>query len=199
LNFLAHSVLAFDDDALLVGQIAGDFVRGPDLSAYPSRIATGIRLHRRIDAFTDGHLRVADARRLFEPPLRRYAGIIVDIVFDHWLARHWPSPGGRDLASHARWVDTTLATQRGFLGDDVLRFASYLATERVLERNEDIDAVSETLLRVSRRSPRLSPMATAAPLAADFASALEAPFLELWPELSSMARTWLATQDGFVR
>lgn len=196
MNFLAHSALAFDDEGLLAGQIAGDFVRGSDLSAFPPSTARGIRLHRRVDAFTDSHPRVLEARRGFEPPLRRYAGIIVDIIFDHWLARHWPSPGGRDLASHARWVDAALASQRESLPHDAQRFAAFLGRERVLERNHDIDAVSKTLLRVSRRSVRLAPMAAAAPRAADFARALEEPYLALWPELHGMARTWLERQQA---
>lgn len=90
MNHLAHFVLAPDDDQARTGTWLGDFVRGSDLSAWPATIEQAIRLHRRIDSFTDTHAVTLDARRGLPAPLRRYAGILLDVYFDHLLIRDWP-------------------------------------------------------------------------------------------------------------
>lgn len=89
MNFLAHLYLADRTETSLAGSVLGDVVRGPDLSAYPPDIALGIRLHRRVDAFTDRHPIMQCARAPFVQGHRRYAGIVLDMAADHALARQW--------------------------------------------------------------------------------------------------------------
>ena len=195
-NFLAHSALAFDDPALLAGQFAGDFVRGRDLSGFPPRVASGIRLHRRVDAFTDAHPEVAAARRAFEPPLRRHAGIVVDVVFDHLLAGRWPAPAGRSLPAHARWVDDALARHGAVLPERLAGFALWLARERLLEGNAEAASVGRTLERLSRRSDRMAPLAAAAIDIEPVIERLRLPFERFWPSLEVMATDWIAVRDA---
>ena len=190
-NFLAHSALAFDDTALLAGQFAGDFVRGRDLSAFPTRVASGIRLHRRVDAFTDGHPLIAAARTGFAPPLRRHAGIVIDVVLDHLLARRWTHPAGRALTDHALWVDEALAAHARSLPQPLRRFAAWAARERMLESNVEAAAVGRTLVRLSRRSDRMAPLARAAEGIEPVIERLHEPFERFWPELERMASAWL--------
>ena len=196
MNFLAHSALAFDDPALVAGQFAGDFVRGTDLSAFPPRVAAGIRLHRRVDAFTDAHPSVAAARTAFAPELRRHAGIIVDVVFDHLLARDWPGAGGRTLVAHARWTDAALAAHAPSLPPSLRRFAAFARRTRLLEGNARVGAVGETLERLARRSPRMRPLSLAAARAESLVAPLEAPFACLWPALADMAASRLAELEA---
>jgi acyl carrier protein phosphodiesterase len=88
-NFLAHLWLADRSDTSLAGSVLGDVVRGADLSAYPADIALGVRLHRRVDAATDRHELMRRERAHFADGERRYAGIVLDLVADHALARAW--------------------------------------------------------------------------------------------------------------
>lgn len=67
----------------------GDFRKYLNGESLPERVLQGIDNHQRVDRFTDNHPLVADARRLFSPGRRRFAGIILDVVFDHFLIRHW--------------------------------------------------------------------------------------------------------------
>lgn len=90
MNFLAHLWLADHTQTSLAGSVLGDVVRGSDLSAYPADIAQGIRLHRRVDAATDRHPLMRDARAAFGPGERRYAGIVLDLVADYALVNAWP-------------------------------------------------------------------------------------------------------------
>jgi len=89
MNFLAHLHLAQVSNTSPAGNLLGDFVKGPLPPDLPPELATGIRLHRRVDAFTDAHREHRAAVRCFEPPWRRFGGVLVDMLYDHWLTRHW--------------------------------------------------------------------------------------------------------------
>ena len=88
MNFLAHLYLAPADDDALVGNLLGDFVKG-HIEDTPARYREGIALHRAIDEFTDGHPQVGESKRRIHSDRRRFAGIIVDMCYDHFLARNW--------------------------------------------------------------------------------------------------------------
>ncbi|UYG01785.1 ACP phosphodiesterase [Halomonas sp. LR3S48] len=88
MNFLAHAWLARGgSDDFLYGNLIADGVKGGDLSAWPDEVANGIRHHRRVDAFVDTHPVVLAARRRAPQEYRRYAGIALDLVWDHFVAR----------------------------------------------------------------------------------------------------------------
>ncbi|WP_162932486.1 acyl carrier protein phosphodiesterase [Solimonas sp. K1W22B-7] len=89
MNFLAHLWLAERSNTSFAGAILGDIVRGSDLSAYPDDVAAGIRLHRRVDVLTDSHPRIVALRAGYPQGVRRYAGILFDLVCDHALALDW--------------------------------------------------------------------------------------------------------------
>ncbi|WP_299693033.1 ACP phosphodiesterase [Hydrocarboniphaga sp.] len=89
MNYLAHLYLADRADADMAGAILGDFVRGPDMTRFAPAIAHSIRLHRRIDTITDQHPLVLGAMARFEPGPRRYAPIILDVLWDYVLATDW--------------------------------------------------------------------------------------------------------------
>lgn len=87
MNYLGHSFLSFGNRELLVGNIIGDYVKGTrDIAHYPPDIQKGIRLHRQIDEFTDKHAAGTLAKHIFRPDYGLYAGAIVDVLWDHFLA-----------------------------------------------------------------------------------------------------------------
>ena len=89
MNYLAHLVLGRADEGLMVGSLLVDFVRGEVDGRFPGRVAEGIRMHRAVDAFVDAHGAMEACRRLVSPDRRRFAGIITDICFDHFLSLSW--------------------------------------------------------------------------------------------------------------
>jgi len=107
MNFLAHLYLADGTEASLVGNFMGDFVKGPleDLEGrYGPEVARGLITHRQVDAFTDSHPEFLAAKRLVSPARRRFAGVIVDLSFDHFLARDWRRYSPDDLDTFIRGV-----------------------------------------------------------------------------------------------
>ncbi|ATM00404.1 hypothetical protein CK910_19530 [Aeromonas sp. CA23] len=117
MNYLAHLHLASHTRSSLTGNLLGDFVKGPLPSTLGPAFDEGIWLHRRIDAFTDAHPEHRAAVACFEAPWRRFGGILVDMLYDHWLSLHWPQFGedplprflqqsyGQLLADHRRLPD----------------------------------------------------------------------------------------------
>ncbi|HAB08981.1 ACP phosphodiesterase [Alloalcanivorax sp.] len=89
MNYFAHLTLARPTVPSKVGNLLGDFMRGvrePDL---PEAVRLGLHNHRLVDRFTDHHPLVIESRALFSPQRRRFAGVALDVLFDHFLIRHW--------------------------------------------------------------------------------------------------------------
>ena len=87
MNFLAHFHLAWPDAGLIAGGLEGDYYKGLLRGDLHPDIERGIKLHRTVDAYTDSHPAIAQLRRTFPQDLRRYAGVLIDIAFDHYLWR----------------------------------------------------------------------------------------------------------------
>jgi len=182
-NFLAHSLFADGDSERLAGQFAGDFVRGKDLSGFSPAIAVGIQMHRFIDSFTDHHPAAIAVRDVFDPPVRRFAGIITDVVFDHYLATDWVKYSDRDLSEHIEYVHESLRRHNDALPHSLQRFARFIKAEGVLESNVTFAGAATTLHRLAQRSDRFAPIADGAAVAQQHEPELRAAFDTLFPEL----------------
>jgi len=188
-NFLAHTLFANGNAERIAGQFCGDFVRGADLSRFPEGIQQGIRRHRRIDAYTDKHSAVRACHDVFEPPVRRFAGIITDVVFDYYLARDWTHYSDIALEQHVDKVHAALNETNHLLPPELQRFAVFLQRENVLLGNRTYAGVELTLERLSRRSPKFAPMADGAAIAAQHEAKIYAAFNAFFPELLAIERS----------
>lgn len=191
MNFLAHTLLGFENDDLITGQVCGDFVRGSDLSRFPSGVETGIRLHRHLDVFTDSHPALQEARTTMQEVPYRFSGIVVDVMFDHFLAREWSRFSVHSLSKHASTVHSALAMHEPLLPEKLQRFRTVLQRERILERNVDLAALKQTLARLSGRSARFAPLAIDIPQLSHLQHQLQSPFESFHPDLLLAARGYL--------
>ncbi|MDN3492234.1 acyl carrier protein phosphodiesterase [Winogradskyella bathintestinalis] len=89
MNFLAHIYLSGDNELITIGNFVGDGVRGNKYKLYPLEIQMGILLHRNIDTFTDAHPLFRQCTKRLHKNYSHYSGVIVDIFFDHFLAKNW--------------------------------------------------------------------------------------------------------------
>lgn len=188
MNFLAHVFLANHDPDGIVGQLCGDFVRGRTDQRYPVAIANGIRVHRAVDSYTDKHPLNSSARSLFSAPHRRFAGIICDVAYDHFLALDWDSYCDTPLPEYAALVDEVLWQRREVLPDNLREFMPYLKSEKILQRNVSRDHIDLTLQRISRRRSSMSPLATAAAPMWKNEALLKQYFDDFFPQLISYAK-----------
>lgn len=190
MNHLAHALLADAGGVeFALGSAQGDFMHGRPDPGWPEARQAGLRFHRAIDRFTDAHPEVATARNAFEPPLRRYAGIVLDVWFDHLLVREWhrfcaeePLP-----AFSLRWL-ALLDAHAAELPESLRGFLAWMHAHGLPAAYGDdamLDAVFHALaLRLSRPSP----IGDALPALHDRAEVLQRHFDVFFPELVVHAR-----------
>jgi acyl carrier protein phosphodiesterase len=187
MNHLAHAFLAGADDEVLLGGLLGDFWRGAPDRQWPAAIRVGIVLHRKIDVYTDSHADVAAARALFVPPLRRYAGILLDVYFDHVLAADWAAHAREPLAALSARVDNLLRQNRSWLPPQLNRFAEYFNHAGLFETYADRDMIERVLAGIGRRLKHDNPLATAGPALWQRDAKLSAVFSRFFPDLVAFA------------
>jgi acyl carrier protein phosphodiesterase len=196
MNLLAHARLAAPDADLMFGSLIGDFVRGAIDPALPPKIRAGIALHRAVDTYTDANAEVRAARALFRPPLRRYAGIVLDIWFDHLLAREWPVHGYGTLDEFSRNVRGLLDANRQLVPERMRGFVAYLHSNDLPAAYRDASMIQNVLHGVSRRLTRANPVGDALPTIIALDAPLGAHFDAFFPQLLAFAR---AERDRLAR
>lgn len=136
-----------------IGNLMGDFVHGPVIG-FPANVASGIRLHRAVDAFTDSHSMVARSRRLVAGRFRHHSRIIVDILYDHLLIDNWHLYETRPLDEFAEEIYGLLRERRESLSGPLHEAIPHLIRNRWLTRNRDLQGVERTLRFLSTRMKR---------------------------------------------
>lgn len=120
MNYLAHSYLAFSDEQI-VGQFLEDVIPNRDRFSYPEKMQQGITLHREIDTFTDAHPAISEAKKIFSPLVRLYAGAFVDVSLDYFLAN---SLSDEALKNHAEKVYFALRKYEEFLPERLVKMVN---------------------------------------------------------------------------
>ncbi|MCW4152356.1 MULTISPECIES: ACP phosphodiesterase [Halomonadaceae] len=180
MNFLAHAWLARDgSDDFLYGNLIADGVKGRDLAVWPDDTALGIRHHRRVDAWVDGHPCVKAALRRSPPAQRRFMGIALDIVWDHFLS----------LESHADASQPVLIERCYRLlnersaPDRLAPMVEPLISHDWLRRYADFDFTCQAIAGVGRRLSGPNRLAELVPWLHEDYARLKSDFDELWPAL----------------
>ena len=185
MNFLAHFHLAWPDEGLVAGGLEGDYYKGPLRGELPDAIERGVRLHRAIDAYTDSHPLVAQLRREFPPGLRRYAGILIDLSFDHFLSKHWGDYCDIPLPDFSARVYSTLQAQEPALSPGSRRMLARLVDYDILALYINWDTVSASAARIGQRFRRNNPLANLDSELAPARDMLERAFLGFYPQLQA--------------
>lgn len=183
MNHLAHLLLARLGGASMPGVLMGDFVKGALGTRFDEELARGIVLHRTTDSFTDAHPRVGASRRLFTRPTRRYAGIVLDICYDHFLLKHWHRYAGDGSIVFTRRAYAVLEQARERMPPELRRALPGMISRDWLRSCETLDGVSGTLAHVFSRLSRSIPAAAAMDDVRDLYPRLEQEFLEFFPDV----------------
>jgi len=162
MNYLAHAFLSRATPELLTGGLLGDFVKGRLDNRYPPAVCAGIALHRAVDRFTDDHTLVLASRACIAPERRRFAGILVDVFYDHFLARHWHRYHDQPLERFTCSVYAVLWPQRRNLPERLQRILPWMRADDWLASYAEIESVDAALQGMTRRfrfAARATPMA----------------------------------------
>jgi acyl carrier protein phosphodiesterase len=152
MNYLAHLYLSGNDEELLVGNYIADGLKGADKSIYNERILEGIKLHRKIDDFTDTHdVFVKSAQRL-KPKYGLYGWVLVDIFYDHILAKNWNQYHHEPLNNFALHVYQLLEKRKEQLPKHSQRFLWYMQQYHILFHYANYEGIEKVLLGMSKRT-----------------------------------------------
>ncbi|MHB8453728.1 MAG: acyl carrier protein phosphodiesterase [Acidiferrobacterales bacterium] len=183
MNYLAHLLLSSHTPESLIGGLLGDFVKGSLTNRYSQNIAHGIQLHRAIDRYTDDHVIVRSSRALISAERRRYAGIMIDVFYDHFLARHWSSYATVSLADFTQETYRVLALHQHSFPERLQHLLPHMTRDDWLTSYREHWAVDAALNGISRRMRRPNRLAGAACELEAHYQQLEAQFLEYFPQL----------------
>lgn len=183
MNYLAHLFLSAESPDTLVGAMLGDFVKGAAKDSYPTIIRRSIELHRSIDSFTDTHEIVLASKRLFSAERRRFAGILLDIFFDHYLAKNWTQYSAIDLKVFTNQAYQGLKLQSEWLTPGLAEVIPMMSREDWLANYQRIDWVEYTLTRLAKRVRRGEMIATGIVDLHQNYEAFENSFAQFFPEL----------------
>ncbi len=193
MNHLVHFLLCPNDDDARAGTLIADFARGSDLSRYSPGVERGIRLHRRIDAITDGSPEVNGLKPLVGAPLRRYAGILFDVFFDYVLIREWASLRSpavtASLPQFTASIYASLARMHAQMDEPTRRAAQRMQTYDTLMSCATHAGCARTLAHIATRLSRPVDLAAGIVVLEQHETEIAAAFKRLLPALQGEVQT----------
>ena len=186
MNYFAHLVLSQPTIESTVGNLLGDFARGVDQSALPPAVLAGLKNHRAVDRFTDSHPKVKALKQCFSQKRRRFAGIALDVYFDHLLISYWKDFDHRNLDDVI--AAFYLRMEQGQIlmpGGEMRRITSRMITHDWFGSYQDIDSVAEALDRIATRIRFPNTFDNAVEDLFSNEDLIQSVFLQFYPELKA--------------
>lgn len=151
MNYLAHLYFADNNTESRIGNLLGDFCRGVDLTALSPATAAGLMQHRAIDRFTDAAPEVREAKLLFAAKRRRFAGVALDLLFDHYLIKHWPAFHPEPFVVFKSRLYQQLWQDRALMPERMATTISYLVPQDWFGSYASLDGIGLALDRIAGR------------------------------------------------
>lgn len=151
MNHLAHVFLAPDTPEARVGSILGDFCRGISVRDLSPEVRRGVEHHLSVDGYTDRHPQVCASKCLFSPQRRRFAGVALDILYDHYLLKHWHEFSGIDRDAFIRMVYRELADHEHLMPESMIRVTRRITSDDWFGHYRHLDHIGYALDRVAAR------------------------------------------------
>ncbi len=190
MNYLAHLHIAERGNSSLLGNLLGDFVKGDPTKQFPQDIVAGIRMHRFVDSYTDSHSVIKQAKQFFPEKQKRFAGIALDMYWDHCLASRWDDYHPMSLtefcrkAEHVTRIESEPETVT--LPPRYLEMTNHMWKGRWIESYVDINNIAYALERMSTRRSRFKELAECHHVLRERQTELQKLFVFLYDDLLSV-------------
>jgi acyl carrier protein phosphodiesterase len=195
MNYLAHCVLSGKEEAVLFGNFIADSVRGKEALNYPPLVLRGIRLHHAIDTYTDAHPLVRHSKSLLWATQKHYAAVIVDLVYDHFLAAQFEQWFGCSLWHYTQEVYRIVDAFASYMPPRVQRFYPYMKKQNWLYEYRRREGLQRALEGIGRRSRHANRLAVAMRDIEQHYETLQDDFSSFFPDIQRFSRQWLAYQS----
>ncbi|WP_242086974.1 ACP phosphodiesterase [Aestuariivivens sediminis] len=183
MNFLAHIYLSGDNDLVTIGNFIADGIKGKSYKEYPNDIQIGILLHREIDTYTDAHETVRMSTKRLHDKYGHYSGVIVDILYDHFLAKNWEKYCTIPLNIYVQHFYDSLEAHYNILPLRTKKMMPYLIADNWLLSYASIKGISRVLDGMNRRTMNRSGMNEAITELEEFYTLFEKEFLFFFNDL----------------
>lgn len=151
MNYLAHALLSNNNKGLLIGNFIADHIRGNDFKNFPEEVIKGIQLHRKIDTFTDSHPEFKKSKRFFYDGFEKYSGILIDIYFDHLLAKNFELHSSIPLDEFSKNTYQVYSEHQYLLPKSSSGFLDYLMKNNIYHAYSEITGIKRVLYHLSHR------------------------------------------------
>jgi len=192
MNFLAHIYLSGEDEGVTIGNFIADGIKGKRYQKYPQTIQKGILLHRAIDSYTDSHLTVRKSTKRLHENYGHYSGVIVDILYDHFLAKNWKDYSDVPLDVYVANFYETLRNSYEILPTRIQRMMPYMISDNWLLSYATVPGISKILNQMNVRTKGVSKMNFAVMELEEYYEEFEAEFTSFFAELIAFSQNKLA-------
>lgn len=188
MNFLAHIYLSGDDRDIIIGNFIADSIKGKKYLDYPPKISKGILLHREIDTFTDAHPIFRKSTAKLHENHSHYSGVIVDVFYDHFLAKNWHSYHPQPLQDFVREFYDLLEENFLNLPLRIQKMAPFMISQNWLMSYATIEGIDKILNQMSQRTRKIGHLDTAVVELRQYYSEFEAEFTSFFDELRKFSK-----------
>lgn len=195
MNHLAHLFLSQTNTNLMVGNFIADQVKGKQIEHFTAEIQRGINMHRAIDAFTDSHPVVLQSKERLYPKYHKYAAVIIDIYYDHILAKNWNdySPIAIERFAHAAYL--MLKAKNKLLPEKSQGILKFMIEQDWLSNYASLSGIEKALQALAYRATFESKMEQATVELKNDYALYKADFNLFFPALVKHVQTWLVEPD----
>jgi len=184
-NYLAHLYLSGNSETLMLGNFVADSVKGGQMKGFSEAVQKGILLHRSIDTYTDQHAVVEESKKRMRQTHGKYAGVIVDIFFDHYLAVRWLDYHKEPLFDYSAWVYQVLKNHHATMPLRAQQFYGYMVSRNILYAYREVAGIDQVLRGMAHRARFVSGMENASEMLLKHYDAFEAEFHAFFPDLEA--------------
>jgi acyl carrier protein phosphodiesterase len=189
LNYLAHSFLSFNNPDLIIGNYIADSIQGNRFDGLTDTIINGIKLHRKIDSFTDSHPIYLTSKHRFSKEFDKYSGVLMDIIYDHYLAKNFSLYSPITLQQHSNHVYALLKSNFEYLPEPAKRFYDYMTDRNVLFHYSTIEGIETVLTHLSHRIRNRYELQLAIPILENNYAEIEEEFFVFFDELQDFCKS----------
>lgn len=198
MNYLAHIYLSGDNDLVTIGNFMADGVKGKRYKKFSKDIQVGILLHRHIDTFTDAHQTVRQSTKRLHKKYGHYSGIIVDILYDHFLAKNWSKYSNIPLDEYVESFYNSLEEHYNLLPLRIQKMMPFMMTDNWLLSYASIQGIQRVLDGMNRRTNNRSGMNEATKELEVFYNDFEAEFTSFFDELIEFSKLKLKELNSII-
>ena len=152
MNYLAHIYLSRDHELISIGNFMADHIKGNKYKVYSTDLQKGILLHRQIDSYTDAHEIVRKSKRRLDDSYGLYRGVIIDIFYDHFLAKNWKDYSDLHLSLYTQNFYDNLTRHYEILPEKIQYMSKYLIKDDWLLSYANLEGIEKVLEGMNRRT-----------------------------------------------